>query len=121
MENDSEDKNAMDEFFGLQRNYIILTNSGKPVFSYKGDMYLLSSIYATLYAIISKAQTYELLEVPDPDLEIPPISIPDAKTASNPYEEDEQAEVIREIILMPGSKSKKIKDNEQLEETIPVQ
>mgnify|MGYP002177358947 CR=1 FL=1 len=47
-------------FFKIKRNYIILTNSGKPVFSYQGDMYLLSSIYATLYAIISKVQTYDL-------------------------------------------------------------
>ena len=31
---DDQDKKSMDEFFGLQRNYIIITNSGKPVFSY---------------------------------------------------------------------------------------
>jgi len=48
------DKISMDEFFALDRNYIILTNSGKPVFSYRGDMYTLSSVYATLYAMISK-------------------------------------------------------------------
>ena len=61
MESESEDerdKRAMKEFFSLKRNYIILTNSGKPVFSYKGDMYTLSSIYATLYAMISKVGTY---------------------------------------------------------------
>jgi len=44
----------MKTFFECDRNYIILTNSGKPVFSYKGDMYTLSSLYATLYAVISK-------------------------------------------------------------------
>ena len=44
----------MDNFFSLERNYIILTNSGKPVFSAYGDMYTLSSVYATLYAMISK-------------------------------------------------------------------
>lgn len=31
---DLEDKLTMKEFFSLKRNYIILTNSGKPVFSY---------------------------------------------------------------------------------------
>ena len=53
------DKLQLDEFFALDRNYIILTNSGKPVFSWRGDMYVLSSVYATLYAMISKVQTYE--------------------------------------------------------------
>ena len=53
------DKNEIDNFFSLERNYIILTNSGKPVFSAYGDMYTLSSVYATLYAMISKVQTYE--------------------------------------------------------------
>jgi len=48
------DKNEIDNFFSLDRNYIILTNSGKPVFSAYGDMYTLSSVYATLYAMISK-------------------------------------------------------------------
>ena len=56
---DIEDQAEMNKFFSLDRNYIILTNSGKPVFSAYGDMYTLSSVYATLYAIISKAQTYE--------------------------------------------------------------
>jgi hypothetical protein len=55
MENDIEqDSITMNEFFALDRNYIILTNSGKPVFSFQGDMYTLSSVYATLYAMISK-------------------------------------------------------------------
>ena len=52
---DIEDQAEMNKFFSLDRNYIILTNSGKPVFSAYGDMYTLSSVYATLYAIISKA------------------------------------------------------------------
>lgn len=52
----------MQAFFGCDRNYIILTNSGKPVFAQHGDMYTLSSIYATLYAMISKVQTYRFLE-----------------------------------------------------------
>ena len=49
----------MEKFFKSVRNYIILTNSGKPVFSTSGDIYALSSIYASLYAMISKAQTFE--------------------------------------------------------------
>ena len=53
----------MSEFFALERNYIILTNSGKPVFSAYGDMYVLSSIYATLYAMISKVQTFEFKHI----------------------------------------------------------
>jgi hypothetical protein len=52
---DIEDQAEMKKFFSLDRNYIILTNSGKPVFSAYGDMYTLSSVYATLYAIVSKA------------------------------------------------------------------
>ena len=44
----------MEALFNCDRNYIILTNSGKPLFSSKGDIYTLSSIYATLYAMVSK-------------------------------------------------------------------
>jgi hypothetical protein len=58
VKNEDNDKQEMDAFFGSERNYIILTNSGKPVFAAKGDIYTLSSVYATLYAIISKVQTY---------------------------------------------------------------
>ena len=55
MENEvDQDSITLKQFFALDRNYIILTNSGKPVFSFQGDMYTLSSIYATLYAMISK-------------------------------------------------------------------
>jgi hypothetical protein len=52
----------MDAFFGSERNYVILTNSGKPVFAAKGDIYTLSSVYATLYAMISKVQTYSFID-----------------------------------------------------------
>ena len=51
----------MEAFFGNERNYIILTNTGKPVFALHGDIYTLSSIHATLYAMISKAQTYDFV------------------------------------------------------------
>jgi hypothetical protein len=44
----------MEEFFNADRNYIILSNSGKPIFSAHGDIYTLSSVFATLYAMISK-------------------------------------------------------------------
>ena len=56
---DIEDEEEIKKFFSLSRNYIILTNSGKPVFSAHGDMYTLASVYATLYAMISKVQTYQ--------------------------------------------------------------
>ena len=48
----------MDSFFAAERHYLILTNAGKPVYSMVGDIYALAPIFATLYAIISKAQTY---------------------------------------------------------------
>ena len=51
---EQDDAEEMKKFFALERNYIILTNSGKPVFSAYGDMYTLSSVYATLYAMVSK-------------------------------------------------------------------
>lgn len=35
-----------------------MTNAGKPVYSMNGDIYQLSPIFATIYAIISKCQTY---------------------------------------------------------------
>jgi hypothetical protein len=41
---------------------MILTNAGKPVFTMNGDIYNLSPIFATLYAIVSKAQTYQFGE-----------------------------------------------------------
>ena len=55
------DKAEMDAFFKNDRNYIILTNTGKPVFALHGDIYTLSSIYATLYAMISKSSTYDFV------------------------------------------------------------
>lgn len=59
VKNQDNDKEQMEEFFGSERNYIILSNSGKPIFSTHGDIYTLSSVYATLYAMISKVQTFE--------------------------------------------------------------
>jgi len=38
---------------------MIFTNAGKPVFSSTGDIYHLSPIIATLYAIISKYETFQ--------------------------------------------------------------
>ena len=49
-----DDEQELDKFFGSQRQYMILTNAGKPVFSLNGDIYSLSPIFATLYAIVSK-------------------------------------------------------------------
>ena len=53
----------MEDLFNSDRNYIILTNSGKPLFSSKGDIYTLSSIYATLYAMVSKIQTFQFQKI----------------------------------------------------------
>lgn len=41
---------------------MIITNAGKPVFTMNGDIYNLSPIFATLYAIVSKAQTFQFNE-----------------------------------------------------------
>ena len=51
---DSNEQAEHDMFLKQDRNYIILTNSGKPVFCAYGDMYTLSSLFATLYAMIAK-------------------------------------------------------------------
>ena len=56
---DESERAEHDKFLQQDRNYIILTNSGKPVFCAYGDMYTLSSLFATLYAMVSKVQTYE--------------------------------------------------------------
>ena len=48
------DKEELDNFFDCDRNFIIISNAGKPIYSSYGDIYALSSIYATLYAMISK-------------------------------------------------------------------
>ena len=58
VKNVDNDKMEIEKFFNSEKNYIILTNSGKPLFSTYGDIYTLSSIYATLYAIVSKVQTF---------------------------------------------------------------
>lgn len=63
MEGEKSDQQAIDEFFKFDRNYIIMTNSGIPVFCYQGDMYQLSTLYATLYAVISKMQNYQFQRI----------------------------------------------------------
>ena len=52
----------MEAFFKSERNYIILSNSGKPLFAAHGDIYTLSSVYATLYAMVQKVESFEFLE-----------------------------------------------------------
>ena len=61
---DEEDEQELDNFFVAERHYLILTNAGKPVYSMVGDIYALSPIFATLYAIVSKAQTFTFKEPP---------------------------------------------------------
>ena len=58
----------LDEFFEQETNFIILTNAGKPIYAMHGDIYSLSSIFATLYAMISKVQTFRFEEI---DLKLP--------------------------------------------------
>ena len=62
------DREELDEFFDANHNFIILSNAGKPIYSLHGDIYNLSSIYATLYAMISKIQTYKFQPI---DVKIP--------------------------------------------------
>jgi hypothetical protein len=44
----------MEKFFMVDKLFLIMTNSGKPVYSSQGDIYQLSPIIATLYAMLSK-------------------------------------------------------------------
>jgi len=57
-----DDEAELDKFFSAQRQFMILTNAGKPVFSLNGDIYSLSPIFATLYAIISKCETFRFAD-----------------------------------------------------------
>lgn len=63
VKNVDNDMIEIEKFFNSERNFIILTNSGKPLFSSQGDIYTLSSIYATLYAIVSKVQTFNFQNI----------------------------------------------------------
>ena len=68
------DRDEYDKFLAMEYNFVILTNAGKPVYSLHGDIYSLSSVYATLYAIISKMQTFKFkpidLSLPQPAAEV---------------------------------------------------
>ncbi len=58
-------------FFSKSKHYLVFTNAGKPIYSMyvstfvlifisrHGDIYTLSPIIATLYAMLSKIQTYK--------------------------------------------------------------
>jgi hypothetical protein len=65
-----EDENQLEKFFQADRHYMILTNAGKPVFTLNGDIYNLSPIFATLYAIVSKAQTYQFKDESKPEEQV---------------------------------------------------
>lgn len=60
-----DDEQELDNFFAAERHYLILTNAGKPVYSMVGDIYALAPIFATLYAIVSKAQTFTFKQPPE--------------------------------------------------------
>jgi len=53
----------LEKFFKVEKLFLIMTNSGKPVYSSQGDIYQLSPIIATLYAMLSKLQTIEVPRV----------------------------------------------------------
>lgn len=55
--NEQEEKDLLD-FLQSERNFLIMTSAGKPVYCHKGDIQKLSSLFATLYAIISKIQDF---------------------------------------------------------------
>eukprot|EP00347_Sterkiella_histriomuscorum_P024317 403331550 len=57
-QNDDEERDLLG-FFKQEKVFIILTNAGKPVYSSYGDIYQMSPIIATLYAIISKVNTFK--------------------------------------------------------------
>ncbi|CDW87641.1 UNKNOWN [Stylonychia lemnae] len=61
-----EDEKELHAFFSNQRLYMVFTNAGKPVYSSYGDIYQLSPIIATLYAILSKVHTFEFPEYENP-------------------------------------------------------
>ncbi len=41
---------------------MIMTTAGKPVYSLHGDIYVLSPLFATLYAIISKIEAFKFCQ-----------------------------------------------------------
>ena len=57
------DREELDNFFDHERNFVVLSNAGKPIYALHGDIYNLSSVYATLYAMISKVQTYKFKQI----------------------------------------------------------
>ncbi len=63
IEDDSMSPEDMEKFFKVDKLFLIMTNSGKPVYSSQGDIYQLSPIIATLYAMLSKLQTIEIPRV----------------------------------------------------------
>jgi hypothetical protein len=55
-----QEENDLEEFFTSDKLFLVFTNAGKPVFTSHGDIYHLSPIIATLYAIISKIETFNI-------------------------------------------------------------
>jgi hypothetical protein len=54
VEDDLFSEEDMARFFTVEKLFLIMTNSGKPVYSSHGDIYQLSPIIATLYAMLAK-------------------------------------------------------------------
>jgi len=55
-----EEETELEDFFSSDKLFLVFTNAGKPVFTSHGDIYRLSPIIATLYAIISKIETFNI-------------------------------------------------------------
>eukprot|EP00347_Sterkiella_histriomuscorum_P009279 403341817 len=66
MSKTEDDEKELQAFFSNERLYLVFTNAGKPVYSSYGDIYQLSPIIATLYAILSKVHTFEFPEYENP-------------------------------------------------------
>lgn len=46
-------------FFVQDRNFLVMTAAGKPVFAMNGDIQQLAPLFATIYAIISKIESID--------------------------------------------------------------
>lgn len=55
-----EEETELEDFFSSDKLFLVFTNAGKPVYTSHGDIYRLSPIIATLYAIISKIETFSI-------------------------------------------------------------
>lgn len=84
------DPEEVEKFFKVEKLFIIMTNSGKPVYSSQGDIYQLSPIIATLYAMLSKLQTIEVPRVTTTGRLVPHSELDQVQSATTLKEEYKQ-------------------------------